>query len=345
MKTSCKLLLVILFVCVTTIGCIRPPTQQASLRKGIVLYPHDIESVGAARWVKWMKEAGLNLIGIHADTFFEPLPQLKAFLMSDNGQEFLSLCRQERIDVEFELHSLQNLLPREMFESHPEYFRMDSTGRRVKEYNMCFTNDSVYTVIREQLHEITGWLKPTTHRYFFWTDDVKDAFCQCDSCRLYSASEQALIYENRLLGILREIDPEATVAHLAYHNTLPVPRKVTPSKGVFLEYAPISRNYSESLGGEQLGQLQENLQVFPAATAHILEYWLDGSMFSDWKKDNLVELPWAKERCDRDVLLYKSLGVHSITSFAAWINSSYIDRYGAGRVEKVLQEYGQSLAL
>jgi hypothetical protein len=53
---------------------------------------------------------------------------------------------------------------------------------------------------------------------------------------------------------------------------------------VFLEYAPIKRRYDtpyEKQSGpgqpDALAALDANLAVFPAATAQVLEYWLDVS--------------------------------------------------------------------
>jgi len=102
--------------------------------RGVVIYPSDITSVGIQEWEKRIDEAGINLIGLHAATFNEPLDTLKEFLGSSTGKEFLDMCRRKKVDVEYELHVLQSLLPRQLYSQHAEYFRMDTTGRRVMEY-------------------------------------------------------------------------------------------------------------------------------------------------------------------------------------------------------------------
>ena len=297
-------------------------------RRGVVIYPSDVISVGIAGWEKRIDESGINLVGLHAATFHEPLDTLREFLQSTVGKDFLKLCRRKNVDVEYELHVLQLLLPRELFDSHPEYFRMDAKGERQRKYNMCFTSDAAYEAMRPQLKEMMGWLKPTTHRYFLWTDDVKGAFCACEKCRVFSPSEQALIYENRLLDMLREYDPKATLAHLAYAQTMEAPAAVRPSEGIFLEYAPIHRDYTQPLTKEHIKTLSDNLAVFPKETVHILEYWLDESMFSKWKKDKLVPLPFSEQDCRRDIVSYRHFGAASITCFATWLNDSYEKQYG-----------------
>ena len=312
--------------------------------KGIVVYPSDLISLGTDYWVDLLKKADLNLLGIHTDTKFETLPKLKAYLTSQEGQQLLSQCKEANIDIEFELHVLQDILPRELYNRYPEYFRMDKKGKRQQKYNMCFHSEGAYQEIAKQLREVCQWLKPTTHRYFFWTDDVEHAFCQCEKCRQYSQSELALMYENRLLEIIRSIDPLASVAHLAYLTTsLEAPQKIKPKEGIFLEYAPIARDYSKPLAQKHINNIKDNLKVFPAETAHILEYWLDVSMYSHWKRDNLQEIPWKKEYCNRDVKQYTELGIRSVTCFGAWLNKAYQDKYGKEKTEGVVFEYGEVL--
>jgi hypothetical protein len=332
----------------------KPKVVDSDFR-GIVVYPSDITSIGAVELVRFMREANLNLLGIHTNSLginpmnggFEDLPSLKAFLESKEGQLLLDECEKQHIEIEYETHALQEILPRELFDEHPEYFRMDENGERQKDHNMCFSSENAFLEIEKNIVEIVKWLKPTTHRYFFWTDDVNNTYCHCDLCKNYTGSEQTLLYENRLLHILRKIDPLATLAHLAYGNTLTAPVKVKPSDGIFLEYAPISRDYTKPLSEEHLQSLRHNLIIFPAKTAHVLEYWLDASMFSRMIKvgrNNVAEVPWNIQNCERDVKLYTGMGIKSITTFATWmISSDYVKKYGEDNTLKVVSEYGSIL--
>ena len=152
-----------------------------------------------------------------------------------------------------------------------------------------------------------------------------------------------MLYENAILKALKEYDAEATVAHLAYVETVVPPKKVKPLPGIFLEFAPIQRDYSKPLDPELLTHLRKNLEVFPAETTHILEYWLDVSMFSNWDRTNLVKVPCTKEQCSRDVELYESLGIKSMTTFGAWINHDYSEKFGEEYSRKIIREYGEAL--
>lgn len=297
-------------------------------RRGVVIYPDDITTVGLEEWSRRIDLAGINLIGLHAATNNDPIDTLEAFIRSDMGRDFLALCESKEVDVEYELHALEYLLPRDLFDTHPEWFRMDAEGRRCRDFNMCFSSDEAVEAMRPQLERLLAWARPTTHRYYFWTDDKVGMFCNCPECSQYSPSEQALLYENKLLALLREYDPEATLAHLAYVQTLPAPVKVRAADGVFLEYAPINRDYTQPLTSAQETALRANMAAFPGHSQHILEYWLDESMFSGWKKASPVLLPFSEEYTARDLAAYRGFGAADLTCFATWLGGLYIERFG-----------------
>jgi len=309
-------------------------------RRGVVIYPTDIASVGIDEWKKRIELSGINLIGIHAATFMEPIDSLEVFMKSGLGQQLLQMCNESHVDVEYELHAVQYLLPRGLYEAHPEYFMLDADGKRNPQYNACFSSDEAIEAMRPQVEKLLAWLHPTTHRYYFWPDDVTGMTCHCEQCSNLSASEQALVFENKLLALLRQYDPEATLAHIAYHQTLEAPLKVKAADGIFLEFAPIKRDYSQPLAPQEIKALNDNLLAFPGYSHHVLEYWLDESMFSSWKRDALVQWPDNSERCASDIQAYRLLGATSITTFATWLNQAYINQYGS--TDDIFRHYGQA---
>lgn len=309
-------------------------------KRGVVVYPDDITSVGPDEWKRRIDLAGINLIGLHAATSNDPIDTLEAFVKSGAGQDFLSLCAAAGVDVEYELHALECLLPRGLYQEHPEYFRMDENGNRCPDYNMCFSCEEAYEAMRPQIETLLEWVRPTTQRYYFWTDDKVGKFCHCERCAAFSPAEQALIYENRLLSLIREYDPEATLAHLAYQQTLSAPVNVRAEDGVFLEYAPIKRDYRYPLTEEQTAALRANTMAFPAHSQHILEYWLDESMFSRWKKGQPVPLPFETSQASRDIDCYRRHGAADVTCFATWLNGLYISRFGS--TDDIFRGYGES---
>lgn len=306
--------------------------------RGVVLIPDDLTLTD---WPDRAERAGLTTIGLHHGVS----PQVVAdFVASDAGSRFLTRCRELKLQVEYELHAMRQLLPRDLFATRRELFRMNDEGVRTADANLCVSSDAALDIVSANAIAISRVLRPTTGRYFLWGDDA-EPWCRCPTCRPLSDSDQALTLENRLLRALRTLDVSATVAHLSYANTLHPPRQVKPEAGIFLEYAPISRRYDMPYAAQQgpqfadaLDALDENLSVFSAANAQVLEYWLDVSRFSKYKKP-AVKLPWMDDVFARDLETYGSRGIRHVTTFAVYIDADYVARYG----EPPLASYGNGL--
>ncbi len=320
-------------------SCSSEPQPFFDMR-GVILSVEDLESVD---WPGLAHENGINTIGTHVTP-----NQVAEFMKSEKGIAFGEACRKYGIDVEHQLHAIRDLLPRDMFAEDSTVFRMDKTGRRNPDWNCCPSSEKALEIISGNAAKFAQLLPATNHRYYFWLDDGKPV-CSCPSCKEYSASDQALIIENAMLKAIRKVDPEAQLAHLAYLNTLPAPEKIRPEEGIFLEFAsffyrtwdrPISdlkAGGREMTHADILAHLEDNLNVFPAETAVILEYWLDVSLFSDWKKP-AVELPWRKDVFEADLKTYAGYGIHDVTTFAVYMDSEYFSEYPD---ITCLREYGQ----
>jgi hypothetical protein len=312
--------------------------------RGAVLGVHDLETVD---WPKLAHENGINTIGTHV----RPL-EVATFMQSEKGKKFKADCEKYGINVEHQLHAMGELLPRELFAEDSTMFRMNREGRRMKDFNLCVHSQKALDIVAANAQHYAGIMPATNHRYYFWIDDGCP-MCACPECSGYSDSEQALLVENRIIKELRKHDPEALLAHLAYTTTGQAPRRVKPEEGVFLEFAPILRAWDKPLtdgdakgsGADGLSHrvtmqyLRDNLEVFPAETAVVLEYWLDVSMFSRWKKP-AVQLPWHREVFLSDIDTYARLGIKNITSFAVYIDDKYLEAY---RDVSFLKEYGDGL--
>ena len=86
--------------------------------------------------------------------------------------------------------------------------------------------------------------------------------------------------------------------------------------------------------------LDANLEVFPRETAQVLEYWLDVSRLSGWKRP-AVKLPWDKDVLIADLESYRRRGIRHVTSFACFIDADYIKLHGDP--QPALADYGQAL--
>lgn len=304
--------------------------------RGVVVTVDDLATLD---WPRLANDADLTTIGTHVTP-----SQVAAFINSKKGQQFLADCSKYNLRVEHELHAMKDLLPRNLFEKNPLLFRMNKEGFRVNDFNCCAHSAEGLDIIADNAVKYARLLPSTTHRYFYWIDDGAP-MCYCEQCREYSESEQALLIENAMIKKLRAQISEASLAHLAYITTMKPPQKVKPAEGIFLEFAPIYRSWFRPLKdrsalpdihkpdngqvithGDTLQLLKDNLKVFGAEHAQVLEYWLDVSLQSRWHKPS-VKLSFDPTVLQSDVTTYTGLGIKNITTFAAYVNGEYKNRY------------------
>jgi len=303
-------------------------------RRGIVLSPGDTELAG---WVDRATRARLNVIGLHAS------PQaVLEFVRSEPGRRFLAEAHQARLDIEYEMHSMSYLMPPEVLEAHPDWMRTEANGEKAG-WNFCPSNVEALAFVAARAAKLAEELRPTTNRFYLWPDDARP-WCRCSRCAALSDSDQALITAEAILRALRSSNPDAQLAHLAYANTLQPPTR-RPPQGIFLEYAPIQRCYEHPLSDKTCQKNREHaetlfalLRVFPAREAHVLEYWLDASMFSGWKRPP-VKVPFSRKILRADLEFYAQLGIRSITTFGVFLDPEYVRLHG----EPPVVEYGKEL--
>ena len=305
--------------------------------RGVVISPPDFESWP---WPAKAKQAGLTTIATHVAPTYAA-----TFVKTDPGHAFLEECRKLGIEVEYEQHAVSDLLPRNLFDKDPELFRMNDALQRVPDANCCVSAKTGVDIICENVVKFAETLRPSTGRYFYWIDDAQP-MCRCPKCRELSDSDQALLLENQMLKALRKIDPRASLAHLCYQNTLKPPTQIKPKKGIFLEFAPIDRQYDQPLSrrdiavhAQSLDVLDANLAVFGSEGAQALEYWLDVSRFSGWKRDALKKIPWDPAVFRDDLATYAKRGIRHVTTFACYLGGDYVAQFG----EPPLTEYGEGL--
>jgi hypothetical protein len=301
------------------------------LTRGVVLVLSDLRTLD---WPERAKRARLTTIATHLFPH-----EVAAFMQKDEGQQFWESCQRLGIQVEHELHAMSDLLPRPLFEKDPSMFPLNDQGQRVRDYNVCVHSAAALDVVAENAVKYTKILRATTHRYFYWIDDGKP-MCRCPRCRELTDSDQALLLEHHVLQAIRQVDPQATLGHLAYARTLQPPLTIKPLPGIFLEFAPIERRYDvpfrqrDAAGsgglmhGRLLDALDANLAWFGREGAQTLEYWLDLSRFSRWKRENVKPLAWHDDVFRDDLQLYADRGIRHVTTFAAWLDGDYVRRFG-----------------
>jgi hypothetical protein len=129
---------------------------------------------------------------------------------------------------------------------------------------------------------------------------------------------------------LRKAIPGAMLCFLAYHGTETPPTQYMPDEGVFLEYAPMNRDFSapaSSVPQEAKDNIAKLMAVFGKEDATLLEYWYDNSMYSKWTKPPKAFVP-RNDLIPGDLRWYESLGFSHIASFACYLGEDYVNLHG-----------------
>ena len=231
-------------------------------------------------WIDRLAEANIGAIGIHPyggrEAVFS-LTKLLEQLKTPEYRELIDYACSRGIEVEYEIHACGYLLDRNLFDSHPEYFRVDKSGKRNNDYNMCVSNQDGIKLVAKNAAKLALSLYKNNGDFYFWLDDGKELYCHCPSCRKLSASEQQLVVLNAMIKEIRKYIPHARLAYLAYVDSIVPPKNVRPEDGIFLEYAPFAK-YTEK--GEDAKELIERekamiaplMQVFNKEPKKVLEY-------------------------------------------------------------------------
>jgi hypothetical protein len=293
------------------------------------------------QWADWLKGADLNYLGLHG-----PAPQgVLPFLESETHRQLQRAVADLSVSVEYELHSFSYLMPRELFATHPAYFRQDRSGKRNPDTNFCTGNSSGLQLAAQNAVELALRLNQTVPRFHFWQDDGGgDAWCSCSLCKGLSPSDQYTRALNALAAALQQkLGANASLSYLAYSDTIDPPTTVTPHESLFLEYAPISRNLSEPVWAQptttkQLLEWKES--GWKMSEAQVLDYWLDDSLASSWKRGDQKPLEFHPAVAREDATFYhEDIGFGSITTFAAWLNQTYVQKFG----QPPIPQFGHAL--
>ena len=307
------------------------------MKKSIVILYTDI----CDKWIDILKDGEFNTLGLH---FITSRSKMEDYLewLDNGGRAMIEKIEAEGILVEHELHALTYLLPRELFKTHPEYFRENDKGERTENLNLCIQSKEALNIVEERAFELAKMLNQTGHRYYLWSDDSKNAWCRCPACKNISDSDQYLTLLESILRGIKRYDKSAELCYLAYLGTLEPPTKPIPD-GIFLEFAPICRNMFTPITSEENEEHRKNIEkllaVFPAAKAEILEYWLDVSLYTKWGRLPLERVPFDATLLKTDFAYYKSLGVSAIKTFGAYMSEKYMELFGT----KEITDFGKLL--
>lgn len=312
--------------------------------KGVVLLYEDL----CEHWVRWCREGGLTSLGVHKIALpgQGSVDALLEALDAPGGRRIIGMLEDAGVTVEYELHALEWLLPRELFDKNPAMFRVNGDGVRTNDCNLCPSSPEALERVSEGAYKLAKILGQSSHRYFFWLDDAVKAGCSCEKCRAagLNGADQGILTANAIAAGVKAYDSAASAAYLAYADAKCLP-SIRPADNVFLEFAPMDRDHAkpicdpaEERGAGYCRLLTDLLTVFPAESTHVLEYWLDNALYSGYKMPP-VKVPFHADVCDADTEFYTSMGVKHIKTFASYICEEYHTLHG----EPPIGEYGTIL--
>jgi len=231
-------------------------------------------------------------------------------------EEIEALYRERGIDVEYGGHVIQQLLPREYFAEHPEYFPAAADGARMQMGNLCVASPGAMATVRNGAVDYLGH-HPDTSLLHVWGADVKKgAWCQCERCRKVAPQLQYLKIVNAIAAVAADsfgaTKAPPAIAYLAYHDTIePVPG-LEPLSNVWFEWAPRERCYSHAIDDPDcatnpryFAALKRYMDLFEGR-GHVFEYYADAILFGG--------LGFAMPAViARDLRAYRRLGIKRVS--------------------------------
>ena len=152
------------------------------MKTQLLAHPEELSK----KWIDRAAKIGLNSLGIHpwgGGTAVQSLDELVKLLKTDEYRARIDYARSLGIEVEYECHALSYLLPRDLFDTHPEYFRMDKDGKRVQKGDFCVSNTDALDIVAKNAAKLADDLYGSGNRFYFWMDDGHEIHCHCEEHR------------------------------------------------------------------------------------------------------------------------------------------------------------------
>jgi hypothetical protein len=239
--------------------------------------------------------------------------------------ELVPLLNARGIASEYGGHVLQLLMPRDRFESNPEFFPVGIDGARNPRGNLCASNKAAIALVREGA--VTYMREnPECALLHIWGADVWDgAWCRCVECSQLSPQRQYMKVVNAIAAALAEGPvPAMPVAYLAYHDTIDAVPGLDPLPNVSFEWAPRERCYSHAIDDSACAvnpryfeSLKRYIEIFDGR-GHVFEYYADAILFGGLGVATPAIIA-------RDLRAYCALGIDSVSclTFGAYSVLAY----------------------
>jgi len=148
------------------------------------------------------------------------------------------------------VHSFDMLIPRDLYDKHPEYFPLID-GKRVDGYvQRCLSNPEVIRLAKERVLE---WVHehPEAKIVSVSQNDVGN-WCQCPECSALDDSEGSpsasiLNFVNEIAEEVQRHHPDKIIDTLAYQYSRKPPKSIVPRENVIIRLCTIECCFSHSL--------------------------------------------------------------------------------------------------
>ena len=301
------------------------------MKNGMIIHPGELST----KWIDRLADAGIDTLGIHPEGGADApktLARLLELLKTPEYRALIDYARSRGLGIEYECHAAGYLMDKSLFDSHPEYFRMNSEGERTPDWNFCVSNPDALSLFAKRAAELALALYGSGKDFYFWMDDGRGIHCNCPKCRSLTPSDQQYIALRAALCEIRRHIPDARMAYLAYIDTIAPPTVSYSDSGLFLEYAPFEKytargeDREERIAREK-AMIAPLLEYFGRADAKVLEYWYDNSLYSRWKKPPARFVLNENAMVD-DVREYREMGFARASTFACFLGDDYEELYG-----------------
>ena len=183
-------------------------------------------------------------------------------------------------------HLIPSLMPRELFAEHPDYFRMDPTGKRMANGNFCPSNGKALDLVAENAVKFVE-KNPGTKNLEVWGEDVWDgSWCYCPECSRMTVQDQYLTACNAIARAVKNAGYTIDIDAIAYHDSVDPDVTVQPEPNLKLMWAPRERSYGHALNDMRSERNQWYAECFEKWAAifgpknmDLFEYYNDNILF------------------------------------------------------------------
>ena len=283
--------------------------ESPAIERRILYYwPNNYDSI--ADWIDFAAKARLNVFSmLYGWPALEWYTSQRARIMEE--------CRKRGMEIEIGGHLQSIFLPRSLFTGHPDWFRMNTAGKRTPDWNLNpFNPDALLTLSAAATKYFAR--TPEATLLHAWADDIDGGGWSSEPGKQdYTPTDQSLLVANRIITDLRKQVPAAHLAFLAYHDTVVPPKVVRPAPGIVYFYAPRERCYAHALDDDSCALNRQYRQafeggvpVFGRQNTEIFEYYVDHVLF-----ENMADPPLGPV-LTRDASYYSRLGIQAVGSLA-----------------------------